>query len=270
MKPKIVKHEASLNQQLKNDIHLQPKDKKMKTKKKLQQENQGVVSHEMSSKIMRMVKEQQLEVNQELNPSLVETKISMTAENNSSDDEDDSNDYVEGEGVDYENDDELEMDQIYSSLQITDQDLSVFDKLESFSLANPNILSSATNLAEVTAQEERQEEINPKVIEVYEKVGLILSRYKSGPLPKPFKIIPTLRDWTHILALTSPQNWSSQSMFEATRLFTSNLTSKKAQIFITNILLPRIKDEIAEKGKLDVHLYNVRFIITSVDQKIAL
>ena len=42
----------------------------------------------------------------------------------------------------------------------------------------------------------------PKVVEVYTKVGILLSRYKSGKLPKAFKIIPSLRNWEDILYLT--------------------------------------------------------------------
>ena len=36
---------------------------------------------------------------------------------------------------------------------------------------------------------------------------MILSRYKSGPLPKPFKILPTIPHWEEILQLTQPDQW---------------------------------------------------------------
>lgn len=35
-------------------------------------------------------------------------------------------------------------------------------------------------------------ELPEKVVQVYSQVGMILSRYKSGKLPKPFKILPTV------------------------------------------------------------------------------
>jgi essential nuclear protein 1 len=50
-------------------------------------------------------------------------------------------------------------------------------------------------------------ELPPKVVEAYTKIGLILARYKSGPLPKPFKILPTVPHWEDILQVTRPENW---------------------------------------------------------------
>ena len=40
-------------------------------------------------------------------------------------------------------------------------------------------------------------ELDAKVVEVYTQVGLLLSRYKSGKLPKPFKVLPTLPSGYH-------------------------------------------------------------------------
>jgi len=61
------------------------------------------------------------------------------------------------------------------------------------------------------------------------RVGILLSRYKSGKLPKAFKIIPSTQNWEAILMLTSPENWTPHATFEATRLFVSNLDSNQAQ-----------------------------------------
>ena len=41
-----------------------------------------------------------------------------------------------------------------------------------------------------------------KVVEVYTQVGLILSRYKSGKLPKPFKILPSIPAWETLVVCT--------------------------------------------------------------------
>ncbi len=46
--------------------------------------------------------------------------------------------------------------------------------------------------------------INPKVIEVYRKVGELLSRYKSGPLPKAFKIVPPCQHGSRSSTLPIP------------------------------------------------------------------
>lgn len=44
-------------------------------------------------------------------------------------------------------------------------------------------------------------------------------------------------------------------MYAATRIFTSNLTEKLAQRFFNLVLLPRVRDDIAEYKKLNFHLY---------------
>lgn len=44
-------------------------------------------------------------------------------------------------------------------------------------------------------------------------------------------------------------------MYAATRIFTSNLTEKMAQRFFNLVLLPRVRDDIAEYKKLNFHLY---------------
>lgn len=72
--------------------------------------------------------------------------------------------------------------------------------------------------------------LDAKIVEVYEKVGFLLSRYKSGKLPKAFKVIPTLRNWQDILALTAPQNWTPNATLEATKIFTSNLPPKVVEM----------------------------------------
>ena len=50
-------------------------------------------------------------------------------------------------------------------------------------------------------------ELPPKVIEVYQGVGRLLSTYRSGKLPKAFKIIPQLTNWEEILYVTQPEEW---------------------------------------------------------------
>ncbi|KAI9206217.1 Bystin-domain-containing protein [Polychytrium aggregatum] len=97
--------------------------------------------------------------------------------------------------------------------------------------------------------------LNPKVIEVYTKVGLLMSRYKSGKVPKTFKIIPSLANWEEILYLTSPESWTPHAVYQATRIFTSNLKAKMAQRFFSLVLLDRVREDIAETKKLNYHLY---------------
>ena len=35
------------------------------------------------------------------------------------------------------------------------------------------------------------------------RIGMMMSRYKSGKLPKPLKILPTVPHWEEILEVTS-------------------------------------------------------------------
>jgi essential nuclear protein 1 len=98
-------------------------------------------------------------------------------------------------------------------------------------------------------------ELDPKVIKVFTSIGQILMNYRSGKLPKAFKIIPSLKNWEDVLYVTNPDGWSASAMYQATRVFVSNLNAKMAQRFFNLVLLPRIRDDIAEFRKLNFHLY---------------
>ncbi|KAJ9118833.1 hypothetical protein QFC24_006032 [Naganishia onofrii] len=105
--------------------------------------------------------------------------------------------------------------------------------------------------------------LNPKVVEVYTKVGILLSRYKSGPLPRALKILPSLPHWAQLLALTDPAQWTPHAAYACTRIFVSNLKPAEVQVFLQGILLDQVRDNIADQekaksgkgGRLDVQLY---------------
>lgn len=87
------------------------------------------------------------------------------------------------------------------------------------------------------------------------RVGFLLSRYKSGAFPKPFKVIPSLPHWQIVLSITQPENWTPNAVYMATRLFISS-KPQVAQEFINTVLLERVRDDIRETKKLNVHVYN--------------
>lgn len=58
-----------------------------------------------------------------------------------------------------------------------------------------------------------------------------------------------------ILAITEPESWSPHAVYQATRLFVSNLNAKMAQRFITLILLPSVRDDIQENRRLHFALF---------------
>lgn len=86
------------------------------------------------------------------------------------------------------------------------------------------------------------------------RIGFLLSRYKSGKLPKPFKILPTVPHWEEIIQLTRPDKWTPNACYEATKIFVSS-TPQVAQIFMEHIILERVREDIQETKKLNVHLF---------------
>jgi len=98
-------------------------------------------------------------------------------------------------------------------------------------------------------------EIPEKVVDTFTKVGQLLSRYKSGPLPKPFKVLPTLPQWPDLLNITRPENWTPHAVYRATKIFIS-APSSTGQYFCETVLLDRVREDIQEHKKLNVHLYN--------------
>merc|ERR1712048_965528 len=97
--------------------------------------------------------------------------------------------------------------------------------------------------------------LDERVVKVYKSVGKILSKYRSGKLPKAFKIIPALDNWEEVLYCTDPDMWTAAAHYQASRVFVSNLNAKLAQRFYNLVLLPRVRDDIAEYKRLNYHLY---------------
>ncbi|BFZ53923.1 snoRNA-binding rRNA-processing protein [Savitreella phatthalungensis] len=188
-------------------------------------------------------------------------------------DDDDNND--DRNNNDYDDSDEGEFggfgsgDEEVEELIVDEEDEAIFEKLM------PQSAMPRQTLAEMILERIEQQQktldndsshilaptqpappqLPPKVVEVYTKVGVLLSRYRSGKLPKAFKIIPSLRNWQDILYLTRPDMWSAGACYEATRLLVSNLTAAQCQRFMRDILLPRVRDDIAANKKLNYHLY---------------
>ena len=98
-------------------------------------------------------------------------------------------------------------------------------------------------------------DLDPQVVEVYQGVGKLLTRYKSGKLPKALKVVPSLSNWQQILAITEPENWSNHAYYAATRIFASCLSSDLAQRFFNLVLLPRVVHDLKRNKRLNYHLY---------------
>lgn len=95
----------------------------------------------------------------------------------------------------------------------------------------------------------------------------MLSRYRSGKIPKAFKVLPRLKNWRGILELTHPETWTPNATYQATRIFISGLRPKLAEEyvltsrpflchrFLSDIILPKIRHDIALHKKLNSHYY---------------
>ncbi|KAH8118551.1 Bystin-domain-containing protein [Phellopilus nigrolimitatus] len=136
-------------------------------------------------------------------------------------------------------------DMIFAKLDEGDAEATSVQKITKVRIQDPD---RAPNPAEG---------LNPKVVEVYTKVGSLLQKgkYKSGPLPKAFKIIPSLPAWARILALTSPENWSPQATRAATRIFISNMKPAQARVFLQGVVLDAVREDIRENARLSPHYY---------------
>jgi essential nuclear protein 1 len=93
------------------------------------------------------------------------------------------------------------------------------------------------------------------------RVGQLLHSYRAGPLPKPFKIIPSLPAWARILALTTPEQWSPQAAHAATRIFISNMKPPQARVYLEGVILGLVRADLDQPStrkdtrKLSPHLY---------------
>lgn len=125
---------------------------------------------------------------------------------------------------------------------------------------NNNLLSGKTvNLSDLLFQKMtnvEQKKFDPRVTEAYTIVGNILSSFVSGKLPKAFNILPSTENWEDLIDITKPEKWSTQAMYEATVMFSSNLGSELAEKFYLKVLLPAIRNNIKQHKKLNIHLYN--------------
>ncbi|KAF8485303.1 Bystin-domain-containing protein [Russula ochroleuca] len=136
----------------------------------------------------------------------------------------------------------------------------IFAKLESGAGQTAVIRASNRSPGEDEAPNPA-EGLDPKVVEVYTKVGKLLRSYRAGPLPKPFKIIPSLPAWARILALTAPEQWSPQATHAATRIFISNMKPPQARVYLEGVVLGLVRADLEQPSsrkdtrKLSPHLY---------------
>ncbi|KRT80530.1 hypothetical protein AMK59_6734, partial [Oryctes borbonicus] len=215
------------------------------------------VDPDLSRKILTAAREQQRELESEfpILPKSVHGRQSTKLNPDTSDEESDS-----------DNNDYLESKSFYEHIEINNVDEEAILKFMSKNPGPRRTLADVI-LEKITEKQTELEtrfsdggtiqvqDIDLRVKQMYEGVKDILRKYRSGKLPKAFKIIPSLKNWEQILYITDPPSWSAAAMYQATRIFASNLKEKMAQRFYNLVLLPRIRDDLAEYKRLNFHLY---------------
>ncbi|XP_018573901.1 bystin [Anoplophora glabripennis] len=244
---------------LEEDIH-NARFVKSKNKNKIrlrQDEEEQFVSSNLSKKILSAAREQQREMETDFAPEEAahsKAKITKLDLGNESDSDNEEEGDVQPEDTFYEDivideADEKAIELFMSKNPLPRRTLAdiIMEKITEKQTELETQFSDAGSI--------QMQDIDPRVKQMYEGVRDVLRKYRSGKLPKAFKIIPKLRNWEQILYITDPPSWSAAAMYQATRIFASNLKEKMAQRFYNLVLFPRIRDDLAEYKRLNFHLY---------------
>ncbi|XP_040156735.1 bystin [Anopheles arabiensis] len=230
---------------------------------RLRAEEGNYVDSKTSKRILAVARKQQAELNfldSSFGPTPQESaavKKRQRLDDRGSSDESDLEEHDEGD---------IDGDNLFDDIKISEEDeraLQMFqnkDGTKTRTLADIILEKMTEKQTEIQTQFSdnaslKLDEIDPNVREMYKGVRDVLKRYRNGKIPKAFKLIPKLRNWEQFLYITEPQQWSAAAMFQATRLFCSGLTQHMAQRFYNLVLLPRVRDDLAEYGRLNFYLY---------------
>ncbi|KAG0570469.1 hypothetical protein M758_6G158300 [Ceratodon purpureus] len=255
------KHGLSLGDQMEQNQEALPPKRRHPRNRNRQQAQDEYVTPVMSNKILGEARMQQLEIDNERDEEtgVAATRRAFTAvvpdQRMDSDSDNDEDGFSDGEDIPEEFEEVTEEDERIISMFMAS------DAAPQRTLAD--IIMERINDKGGDAMVATEEEgggrtipgVDSKVIEVYQGVGKLLSRYRAGKLPKAFKIIPSLSNWEDVLFLTEPERWSPNAMYQATRVFASNLNARMAQRFYNLVLLPRIRNDIREHKRLHFALY---------------
>ncbi|CAH2068587.1 unnamed protein product, partial [Iphiclides podalirius] len=216
-------------------------------------DDEEFVNADLSKKILKSARRQQAELGDSDGSTSVAQHI-LPVEFNESDNEINSDH------------DDLEPDTYYDNIEIDEEDeeaLKMFmsskpEKTRTLAdIIKDKITDKHTELQTQFSDAEtlKLQNIDPRIKTMYQGVRDVLQKYRSGKLPKAFKMIPHLQNWEQILYITEPTTWSAAALYQATRIFASNLKEKMAQRFYNLVLLPRVRDDLAEYKRLNFHLY---------------
>ncbi|GAB4861810.1 snoRNA-binding rRNA-processing protein [Ancistrocladus abbreviatus] len=221
------------------------------------QHEEKMISTGMSSKILREALIQQREIqdeeNEMVNPSHSAFAAAAAAadgphEDEDEDDIDEFNGFSETESqfgaYDEVNEDDERLLEAFLSVDIGQRTLAdvIADRIRE-------------NDAAASSEARPMPRLDNQIVEIYKGVGKALSSYTTGKIPKAFKHIPAMQMWEEVLYLTEPEKWSANAMYQATRIFASNLGVTKATRFYRLVLLPRVREDIRKNKRLHFSLY---------------
>lgn len=248
---KSNKHEP-LEKQIVGDPNY-VKEPRKKREKNIEEED--YIPADISRKILNAAHEQQTEIMKEEEESMKNQERQEIRFTDKPVEISDDSDYEESEDdFDQENEEFLKEYQIDAGDEAALS--SFFSNSTKVRTLGDIIQAKLAEQQQDTSKPVTETRLNPKIVEVYSSIGEILRHYKSGRLPKAFKIIPSLSNWEQILEITRPENWSPCAMYAATKIFASNLNAKLAQRFFNLVLLPAVQDDIANNKKLNYHYYH--------------
>ncbi|KAF2310179.1 hypothetical protein GH714_007086 [Hevea brasiliensis] len=219
------------------------------------QKQETMISSGISSKILKEALIQQKEIQEEAEQANPTTNAFVVAEEEAArhqqeeeDDVDDFSGFSETQtqfGDEEIDEDEEKLLEAFLSKEAGPQRTLADLIIEKIKQENANISSETQPMPKLDAS----------LIDLYKGLGEFLSRYTAGKMPKAFKHIPSMQLWEDVLYLTKPESWSPNAMYQATRIFASNLGVKKAENFYRLVLLPRIRDDIKQNKRLHFALY---------------
>ncbi|KAL0281284.1 UNVERIFIED_CONTAM: hypothetical protein PYX00_002317 [Menopon gallinae] len=176
-------------------------------------EDDAFVDAELSKKILEQARLQQNELQEEeeegISPDLKSKTISL-------------NEDFASDNSEPESDEEFQGDYMGDIVVAEDDEKA----LEKFMNMNPEPRRTLADIIMEKITEKQTEirtqfsdnesikhmpEIDPRIKTMYKGVRDVLSKYRSGKLPKAFKIIPHLKNWEEILYITEPDKWSGSS-----------------------------------------------------------
>lgn len=260
---KAKKRSTGLTEDILESKTVKPSGRLKQRRERQGESDDTYVEEKLSRKILEQARKQQDELEAEFGVASGSRKSLKTAQTQLG-----PSDLHGLDSEELESDDDdtasVASEQFYENIEVDEEDEQAFEAFMSKdaparrTLADvimDKIRDKKTEIESQMSERTTAPQMDERLVEVFKGVGQILAKYRSGKLPKAFKVIPSLTNWEDVLYLTEPDKWSAAAMFQATRIFVSNLNAKMAQRFFNLVLLPRVRDDIAEYKRLNYHLY---------------